>query len=42
MMVDRVMHGFTIEDAKAGLQDLNKKEELLSQNQPKRSKYLKK
>ncbi|MEL0268515.1 MAG: hypothetical protein VXA14_05335, partial [Euryarchaeota archaeon] len=36
MMVDRVMHGFTIEDAKAGLQELEQeRERLLSQNQPK-------
>ena len=36
MMVDRVMHGFTIEEAKVGLQELEEeRERLLAQNQPK-------
>ncbi len=36
MMVDRVMHGCTIEEAKAGLQQLEEeRERLLAQNQPK-------
>ena len=36
MMVDRVMHGFTIEEAKAGLQELEEeRERLLTQDQPK-------
>jgi len=36
MMVDRVMHGSTIEEAKAGLQELEEeRERLLAQNQPK-------
>jgi len=35
MMVDRVMHGCTIEEAKAGLQELEEeRERLLAQNQP--------
>ena len=35
MMVDRVMHGCSIEEAKAGLQELEEeRERLLSQNQP--------